>query len=296
MTPFEDMIEAEMTARATGYHKDDSGAGVIDENTRVKLAQGALTNAFIVLESLSLWAKKDDNFLSVDTLEPVTISDGPVSLVETADATSDICVVTKGSQATFGFSEGYINELDDMHAIKDFMKAMGQTVRETSVFSDSFNGTPLTDKERVLRGSLIFEETIELILKGFGLGLKDHRKTDSEGNTLVYTAADVKKFEIFCPSFLDNIVVDQYVLNNALKCVNRHARMIDYLHGIPSDKVIMEEVMRSNAEKLWEDGKPRYRESDGKVIKPPNWEEPNIARVLKEYADWDGTETVRFTY
>jgi predicted HAD superfamily Cof-like phosphohydrolase len=33
-------------------------------------------------------------------------------------------------------------------------------------------------------------------------------------------------------------------------------------------------VHEANMSKLWEDGKPRYRESDGKVIKPPTWQDP----------------------
>ncbi|STO12713.1 Uncharacterized protein conserved in bacteria [[Flavobacterium] thermophilum] len=32
-------------------------------------------------------------------------------------------------------------------------------------------------------------------------------------------------------------------------------------------------VQEANMGKLWEDGKPRYREEDGKIIKPPHWEE-----------------------
>ncbi|MFK3936534.1 hypothetical protein ACI2JA_03330 [Alkalihalobacillus sp. NPDC078783] len=31
-------------------------------------------------------------------------------------------------------------------------------------------------------------------------------------------------------------------------------------------------VQQANMGKLWEDGKPRFRESDGKIIKPDNWE------------------------
>jgi predicted HAD superfamily Cof-like phosphohydrolase len=33
-------------------------------------------------------------------------------------------------------------------------------------------------------------------------------------------------------------------------------------------------VHAANMSKLWEDGKPRYRESDGKVIKPSTWQDP----------------------
>ncbi len=32
-------------------------------------------------------------------------------------------------------------------------------------------------------------------------------------------------------------------------------------------------VQNANMGKLWEDGKPRFREEDGKIIKPPHWEE-----------------------
>ncbi|MED1863386.1 HAD family hydrolase [Fictibacillus nanhaiensis] len=32
-------------------------------------------------------------------------------------------------------------------------------------------------------------------------------------------------------------------------------------------------VQQANMGKLWENGKPRYREEDGKIAKPPHWEE-----------------------
>lgn len=32
-------------------------------------------------------------------------------------------------------------------------------------------------------------------------------------------------------------------------------------------------VQEANMGKLWEDGKPRFREGDGKIVKPPHWEE-----------------------
>lgn len=48
--------------------------------------------------------------------------------------------------------------------------------------------------------------------------------------------------------------------------------------GIDLDAVIAE-VHRSNMTKLGEDGKPIYRE-DGKVLKGPHYEEPNVGKVL----------------
>lgn len=51
-------------------------------------------------------------------------------------------------------------------------------------------------------------------------------------------------------------------------------------YGFDLDAVL-EEIHRSNMTKLGEDGKPLYRE-DGKVLKGPNYEPPNIAGVLDE--------------
>lgn len=50
-------------------------------------------------------------------------------------------------------------------------------------------------------------------------------------------------------------------------------------YGIPIDDVVAE-IHRSNMTKLDENGKPIYREDDGKVLKGPNYEPPNIASVL----------------
>lgn len=50
-------------------------------------------------------------------------------------------------------------------------------------------------------------------------------------------------------------------------------------HGIDLDDVL-KEVQRSNMSKLGEDGKPIWRE-DGKILKGPNFSEPDIAKVLK---------------
>lgn len=47
-------------------------------------------------------------------------------------------------------------------------------------------------------------------------------------------------------------------------------------------------VQKANMAKLWPDGKPRHREGDGKVIKPPGWQPPEpelqkeVARQIRE--------------
>lgn len=49
--------------------------------------------------------------------------------------------------------------------------------------------------------------------------------------------------------------------------------------GIPLDTVLLE-VQRSNLSKLGEDGKP-VRRKDGKILKGPNFSEPNIQAILE---------------
>jgi predicted HAD superfamily Cof-like phosphohydrolase len=50
-------------------------------------------------------------------------------------------------------------------------------------------------------------------------------------------------------------------------------------YGIPFDE-IFHEIQRSNMSKLDENGNPIYRE-DGKVLKGPNFAEPDIEGILK---------------
>lgn len=54
--------------------------------------------------------------------------------------------------------------------------------------------------------------------------------------------------------------------------------------GVDGEKFgkIMHAVIQSSYDKLWEDGKPRFRENDGKWIKPPSWVGPEakISKIL----------------
>ena len=71
---------------------------------------------------------------------------------------------------------------------------------------------------------------------------------------------------------LDALTDLQYVLDGAYLSFG--------LHHLKT--AAFEEVQRSNMSKLGEDGKPIRRESDGKVLKGPNYFKPDIAQFLKE--------------
>jgi predicted HAD superfamily Cof-like phosphohydrolase len=53
--------------------------------------------------------------------------------------------------------------------------------------------------------------------------------------------------------------------------------------GVKPDR-IFDAVQKSNMGKLWADGKPRYREGDGKIVKPPTWSSPDVD-ILRELFD-----------
>lgn len=73
---------------------------------------------------------------------------------------------------------------------------------------------------------------------------------------------------------LDALTDLQYVLDGAYLSFGLHA-----LKDIAFD-----EVQRSNMSKLGEDGKPIRRESDGKVMKGPNYTPPDVSQFLKKSA------------
>lgn len=51
--------------------------------------------------------------------------------------------------------------------------------------------------------------------------------------------------------------------------------------GIDLDKAV-ELVHESNMSKLFEDGRPRFRYPDGKVLKPPTYKSPDMSAAVKE--------------
>ncbi len=70
---------------------------------------------------------------------------------------------------------------------------------------------------------------------------------------------------------LDALTDLQYVLDGAYLSFG--------LHDVKD--AAFNEVQRSNMSKLGEDGKPIRRESDGKVLKGPNFFEPDLSQFIK---------------
>lgn len=74
---------------------------------------------------------------------------------------------------------------------------------------------------------------------------------------------------------LDALIDLQYVLDGAFLSF-----------GLQDVKqAAFDEVHRSNMSKLGADGKPIHRESDGKVLKGPNYFKPDITQFIKDKKD-----------
>ncbi len=74
---------------------------------------------------------------------------------------------------------------------------------------------------------------------------------------------------------LDALIDLQYVLDGAFLSFGlQHVKQAAF-----------DEVHRSNMSKLGEDGKPIHRESDGKVLKGPNYFKPDISKFIKDKKD-----------
>lgn len=71
---------------------------------------------------------------------------------------------------------------------------------------------------------------------------------------------------------LDALTDIQYVLEGAYLAFG--------LHHVKA--AAFEEVQRSNMSKLGADGKPIYRESDGKILKGPDYFAPDLAQFIKK--------------
>ena len=58
-------------------------------------------------------------------------------------------------------------------------------------------------------------------------------------------------------------------------------------------KEIFDIVQNANMSKIWDDGKPRYRDGDGKVLKPPSWEDP-FPKIKQAIDKMRGAENGKF--
>lgn len=111
--------------------------------------------------------------------------------------------------------------------------------------------------------------------------------------------SDKDKFEKIFNSFIAGLIeAKEKILDNNEKIDNKLVAqadaLTDTLYFIYGSFAVMgiepqplfNIVQEANMGKLWDDGKPRYREKDGKIIKPPHWEkefapEPRLKKEIE---------------
>lgn len=152
--------------------------------------------------------------------------------------------------------------------VRKFHKAFGHPV--------ACRVTPATKQLRELRVSLIAEELGELC-QALGVGLKlivDPRPV-ADGEK------DVKEF-MLVEALLEDQEVDLVGAADALADIDYVTQGANLVFGFPAEEVTLE-VQRANMSKLGASGLPIYRE-DGKIMKGPNYEAPDVAGVLRQYS------------
>lgn len=141
--------------------------------------------------------------------------------------------------------------------VKDFHKA----------FDHKYNDTPTAISEEVALSRAVWtgEELIEFLY--------------------ATVAGDEEKFKKITESFYeglkkaeDKILTNKPVIDDVI--VSQADALIDVEYFNQGSFVMLgvepfnlfKIVQDANMGKLWDDGKPRFREGDGKIVKPPNWE------------------------
>lgn len=172
--------------------------------------------------------------------------------------------------------------LTNFEKVKEFMNKMEQTVLEVP--------SVVEDKVCNLRINLIEEEVEETITAIQLLQLIN--KTTEETITFAYS----KLVTYGKIKLLDSIPKEELLSNfNTYKAEITRELLREIADGLTDILVVtygagaafgfdldacFTEVHNSNMSKLGEDGKPIKRESDGKILKGPNYSPPDLYKVL----------------
>ena len=141
--------------------------------------------------------------------------------------------------------------------VKEFHEAFGQPVADTPTLGDV--------KLRKLRLKLILSEALEL---ADALGLSAYACTSER--------KDVHTIRIE----VNNDTPDIVAVADALGDLDYVVQGGNLAFGVPGE-AILAEIHKSNMTKLGADGKPIVH-SDGKVIKGPNYKEPDLGPLLQD--------------
>lgn len=143
-------------------------------------------------------------------------------------------------------------------AVKDFHETFKQSLPTAP--------TPMSAEQALIRMSWDLEETMEML----------HASSDSIAQfAKLYDELMVKAYEVFLKLTSEPLPENKLIAQADALVDKLYFNQGDFtLVGLKPD-YIFDAVQRSNMSKLWDDGEPRFRESDGKIIKPENWVSPD---------------------
>lgn len=143
------------------------------------------------------------------------------------------------------------------YMVQDFHKAFNHKYNETP--------TPIEPKTALNRAVWTGEEIVEFLyatVEGDPSNFTQIYADFLGGIEKAYDKIMEKKLEI------DDVVVAQADALTDIEYFNQGTFNILGVEPFNLFKIVQE----ANMGKLWDDGKPRFREEDGKIVKPPNWE------------------------
>lgn len=123
-------------------------------------------------------------------------------------------------------------------------------------------------------------DAVESFHKSFGLGVSQTMRADlgEAKNLLRYNLMDEENKEYLEAAMNNDMVEVADALGDMLYILC--GTILE--HGMQYKiEEIFDEIQRSNMSKLGEDGRPIYRK-DGKVLKGPNYFEPDIQGILNK--------------
>jgi len=120
---------------------------------------------------------------------------------------------------------------------------------------------------------------VALFHQSFGLGISNEMKANlgSNKNRLRFNLMDEENQEYLQAAEQDDLIEVADALGDMLYILCGTILEHGLQHKIEE---VFEEIQRSNMSKLGANGRPIYR-NDGKVLKGPNYFQPNIERILQ---------------
>ena len=141
--------------------------------------------------------------------------------------------------------------------VKDFHQAFGHQVGESP--------KPIAEKTAVNRAVWTGEELVEFLYATAAGEEEKFQELFQQFLKGLHKAADKMMTE---KKPVDDVLVAQMDALTDVEYFNQGSFVIAGVEPFNLFNIVLE----SNMGKLFEDGKPRFREEDGKIIKPPNWE------------------------